>query len=118
MSLSCKWFFIFLLSVLLQILEHVKLIVGCEDFLENIMQNRASLLDKEKAVCPKTRTDDPREESITEDSKETLSLRTLKGTLSLRSLKRTLSMGALRSFRTLNDFWTAKKSFWLFGIGI
>ena len=90
----------------------------------------------------KKRTDDPREEyiseehideAITDTSKRTLSLKTIKRILSLRNLKhtqslknvnrilslriskRTLSLRTLRCFRTLNEFCAVESSFRLVG---
>ena len=105
----------FLLSILLILLKHGKLIVKWELLFGKVMWGGASAFNQKAAThlvaCWKKRTDDPRGESttedpeeepipITEDSKRTLPLSTLKKTLSLRNLKR----------RTLSQ-WNSKKSF-------
>ena len=96
--------------------KHLKLIVECECFFENITRNRRFAHNKksgahfnkriaayrERGLINRERksiTDDPEEKRNTDDSKRTVSLRNLKRTLSLRSL---------RSFRTVNDFGPQK----------
>ena len=74
---------------------HVKLIVKCERLLENIMQKRTSAFNK-KVVAPfdrkvpaycKKRTNNPREQSITEDPFEEPTTEDSKRTLLLRTIK-------------------------------
>ena len=80
--------------------------------------------DKKVPAYQKKRTDNPREESITqkpfaepitENLKKIPSLKTIYRTLSLRNLKKARLLGNLKrtlSLRTLNDFCVVKNPFW------
>ena len=110
-------------------------------FLEILCKTEHLILIK-KVVTPfaekvpayrKKRTDEPREEYISEEhfegpitdtSKRTISLKTIRSILTLRNLKhtqslrnvnRTLSLRTLRCFKTLNDFCAVENSFRLVG---